>query len=600
MRRLASVLAALVLALIGLAWAAPPARAASGDVFDSFDVVYDIGTDGVLHVQETIVLRFGSSSGRHGLERYWVTREPYDDNQDVVYDVRNIKVTSLSGVSTQTSVEDTGSGRELSKRLRVGDPNRTIYAPTATYVLSYDVVGAMRSFSGYDEFYWDVTGSQFPTITKATVSVTVPGGVQDQTCSVAAGGQQGACASATINAGRAEFSASDIPPGDILTVSAKIKPGLISDNKPHLVENADAANQRLGFGVLIGSGVAAAIVPVLGWFYYRRHSRDRRFVGLPPGTVPTANQPAQEVADPGYEVPVAFAPPRLPLADAGLLLEGQPDVRHTTATLVGLAVDGAIRLRSDEHAEATLVNPRAASDEQKALLVRELFSGGEDVVALDEQGVMTDAHEQIVAAAAEDARQGRWFFDRNPARGVALVTGPLLMAGVGGFFVLGPAVLLAAPLFLSLLITGSVLARKLRRGQRSGVGRALTDQVEGFRTYLATAEADQLRFEEGEDIFSRYLPWAILFDLTERWTKVCEQLVAMGRLSADAPYWYYGSSWNWNYAYINMGNLNTSVGHAATPAPDFSSGTGFGGGSSFGGGGGFSGGGGGGGGGGSW
>lgn len=592
--------AALALALLGLVVAAPSARAASEDVFDAMDVVYDVGTDGVLHVQETIVLRFGSSSGRHGLERYWVTREPYDNDRDAVYEVRNVRVSSPSGVSTATSLTDQGSGRNLSLRLRVGDPNRTIYAPTATYVLNYDVVGALRSFSGYDEFYWDVTGSQFPTITKASVSVTVPGGVLDQTCSVAAGVQTGACASAAITGAKAMFTATDIPPGDILTVSAKIGPGLVADNKPHLVENADAASARLGTTVLIGSGVAAAIVPVLGWLFYRRHSRDRRFVGLPPGTLPEARQDAQEVPDPGYEVPVAFAPPRLPFADAGLLLEGQPDVRHTTATLVGLAVNGAIRLRSDEQPEAMLINPRAARDEQQALLVRELFGGRQDVVALDEAGVMSDAHEQVIAAAAGDARNGRWFFDRNPARSLAVVTGPALALGVGAFFVLGPITLLAAPLFLSLIITAGVLARKLRRGQRSGVGRALTDQVEGFRTYLATAEADQLRFEEGVDIFSRYLPWAILFDLTERWTKVCEQLVEMGRLSAEAPSWYYGSPWNWNYAYINMGNLNSTVGSAAAPAPDFSSGTGFGGGSSFGGGGGFSGGGGGGGGGGSW
>jgi uncharacterized membrane protein YgcG len=125
----------------------------------------------------------------------------------------------------------------------------------------------------------------------------------------------------------------------------------------------------------------------------------------------------------------------------------------------------------------------------------------------------------------------------------------------------------------------------------------MCDQVEGFRKYLATAEADQLRFEEGEDIFSKYLPWAIAFNLADRWAKVCADLVAMGRLPDVVPYWYVG--------YYHLGAFNTafitsSLTSAASPAPSAgSSGTGFGGGSSFGGGG-FSGGGGGGGGGGSW
>ena len=108
-----------------------------------------------------------------------------------------------------------------------------------------------------------------------------------------------------------------------------------------------------------------------------------------------------------------------------------------------------------------------------------------------------------------------------------------------------------------------------------------------------------MRFEEGEDIFSRYLPWAVLFDLTGRWTRVCRQLVAQGRLSDAAPSWYYGPSWNLDGFDGQVASLNSNVSTAAG-VPDFSGGTGFGGGSAFGGGNGVSGGGGGGGGAGSW
>jgi uncharacterized membrane protein len=149
-----------------------------------------------------------------------------------------------------------------------------------------------------------------------------------------------------------------------------------------------------------------------------------------------------------------------------------------------------------------------------------------------------------------------------------------------------------------ILITVAVVRRKMRRGQRTPEGRAVCDQVEGFKTYLATAEAEQLRFEEGEDIFSRYLPWAIAFDLADRWAKICGDLVKMGRLPDTTPYWYYGS---YNMAAFNTGFLTSTLATAAAPPPSASgsSGSGFGGGSSFSGGG-FSGGGGGGGGGGSW
>jgi len=114
---------------------------------------------------------------------------------------------------------------------------------------------------------------------------------------------------------------------------------------------------------------------------------------------------------------------------------------------------------------------------------------------------------------------------------------------------------------------------------------------------LATAEANQLRFEEGEDIFSRYLPWAIIFELADRWAEICADLVRMGRLPDVVPYWYVG---NYHMSNFNTGFVASSLATAATPvASSGSSGSGFGGGSSFSGGG-FSGGGGGGGGSSSW
>ena len=92
---------------------------------------------------------------------------------------------------------------------------------------------------------------------------------------------------------------------------------------------------------------------------------------------------------------------------------------------------------------------------------------------------------------------------------------------------------------LAVLVAIGIWIGKRGKGQRNPAGRAVADQLIGFRKYLATAEADQLRFEEGEDIFSKYLPWAIVFGLADRWQKVCEQLVAAGRLTPD-PYWYAG------------------------------------------------------------
>ena len=131
--------------------------------------------------------------------------------------------------------------------------------------------------------------------------------------------------------------------------------------------------------------------------------------------------------------------------------------------------------------------------------------------------------------------------------GFGIIAVAIFAAFAVGFWLL----LILIPL-LPIVITLAVIRAKLKRGQRTAEGRAVCDQVEGFKTYLATAEADQLKFEEGEDIFSKYLPWAIIFELADRWAKICGDLVAMGRLPNATPYWYIG---NYQMAAFNTASL---------------------------------------------
>lgn len=123
----------------------------------------------------------------------------------------------------------------------------------------------------------------------------------------------------------------------------------------------------------------------------------------------------------------------------------------------------------------------------------------------------------------------------------------------------------------------------------------MLDQVEGFHTYLATAEAEQLADEADHDIFQRYLPWAVLFDLTERWTRVCQDLASQGRI-ATPDFAFVAGAASVSEFTRSMDSFTSGIGSASTPVS--SGGSGSGGSSSGFSGGGFSGGGGGGGGGG--
>lgn len=54
----------------------------------------------------------------------------------------------------------------------------------------------------------------------------------------------------------------------------------------------------------------------------------------------------------------------------------------------------------------------------------------------------------------------------------------------------------------------------------------------GFREYIKTAEKYRAQFFEEENIFEKYLPYAISFGLTEKWTKAFEEICK------KPPKWY--------------------------------------------------------------
>jgi uncharacterized membrane protein YgcG len=638
-----AVLAAVgVSALVG----AQPAWAASADSVDSWTASYTVGADGVTHVQETVVYRFGSSSARHGIMRDLTTREAWGStDQDAVYTISDIQVSSPDA-SAQFTTSTLGAGtRNQALQIQIGSANQTVTTPTATYTLSYDVTGAMRTDSGYDELYWDAIPDT-TQVNDISITVTVPGGVQQAACFDAVAGKTGDCSSAQVNGdGTATYTVASKPANNIVTIGAMITSGLVSDNAPHLEPSATAQanaskarNRDMG---LASTGVFIVVAAVLGTLFVRKRRTDQRFEGVAPGSFP-ASADAPTHADDHPTLPVSFAPPELPVAVAGLLEDGAVDVRDTTAALVSLAVRGAIQLRqedgpsgvfggafnggqSNQTVYGKLVNPSVPMAPHEAGLLRDIFKNQVGVEkSLSKPGTLARAHDHMRDDVREEAQRAGLYV-RMPDRSLASTTGGataasgiarlLMYAFVGVWFVgaaaiggiaralagASPALVVVGPLIvivLALIICWALV----RRGQRSAVGRAYTDQITGFREYLTTAEADQLKFEEGQDIFSQYLPWAIIYGVADRWAKVCQQLVAEGRLVMQ-PTWYYGDMRMFNtFMMMNMWTRMDAGSMPAAPAGGggwSSSGSGFGGGSAFGGGG-FAGGGGGGGGIGSW
>jgi uncharacterized membrane protein len=118
----------------------------------------------------------------------------------------------------------------------------------------------------------------------------------------------------------------------------------------------------------------------------------------------------------------------------------------------------------------------------------------------------------------------------------------------------------------------------------------MLSRVRGFRRLFDEGEEDtRARFAEQHDIFSQYLPYAIVFGCTKKWAKAFEGIDAEQLQSG----WFVGNhpfdALVLAHAVDNFGTTATGTMYASMPSSSGSSGFG-----------GFSGGGGGGGGGGSW
>jgi uncharacterized membrane protein YgcG len=615
-----------VFALAGSAGPASAATAEAGDEITNFKIEYEVSADGVLHVTETIDYHF-ADTGRHGIYRDLVTREPYkdDDSKDQEYRVSGIKVTSPTGASAKFT-EDTytgNQGRYEELQIKIGSADETISGTEATYVIKYDVRGALRHFDDHSELYWDATGTAWSAdIKNVDIGVTVPGGVQKTSCFQGQIGSTEECTS-SVSGEQGVFGATGLTRGEGVTIVAGIPAGAVQNDTPILVDPPSWLERNgLSWLSLIGSGIVTAAAIVLAALYSRFGNKDQRYAGMPPGTFPPDGVTAQPVKDDLSEdqIPVAFAPPRIPVAEGGLLIDAKATTVETAATLIDMAVRGGVRIDNDgDSQKAVLLNPAAATAPHEQALMLGLFPGlqpGTEVLlrrGAVGDNTMRNAHNAMIKALRDQVKAREWYLRMPRAGGGSAfkngfgcacmamigiwvvgggIFGTIASAATGG---LGRAVVVAVPVLAVIVAIGIWIAIR-GRGQRNPAGRAVADQLIGFRKYLATAEADQLRFEEGEDIFSKYLPWAIAFGLADRWQKVCEQLVAAGRIPQD-PYWYSGPSYytsGWT-----AGAVGASVASSFDPPPTPSS-SGGGGGSSSGFSGGSSGGGGGGGGGGSW
>lgn len=599
-RRIARILAPTALAL-GLLVAAVPAHAQSGERIVDYDVVITIEADGSLTIVEAIAYDFGAAS-RHGILRDIPTTLRFDDTYDRVYPIEVVEVRASEGTPAAYEVESVEGGLT---RIRVGDADVEISGRHA-YELIYTVEGALNAFRDHDELYWNAIGTEWSApIERASVTVRAPADITQMACFQGYAGSTLPCDRAGSRGRVARFSQANLGSFSGVTVVVGLPKGAVPEPAPVLEERwsvgraFEVTPATVGGSAAIGAAAIAGVVALV-W----RRGRDRRFRGSPVDQVlgnPTGEHQAVPLGEADDSAPVEFAPPDdMRPGQMGTLLDEQANVLDVSATLVDLAVRGFLLIQEIPKEgwfgkpDWRLIRLEKADGDlhtYERRLLNGLFRDGTETTISELKNTFAARLEGVQESLYADAVRRGWFSERPDkvrTKWLGLGVVALIAAGAAAFVLAAFTHwgLLGIPLVAAALL---LIVMAKRMPARTAKGTAMLRRVRGFRTVIETAETHMSQWAEKELVFTRFLPFAVVFGCTDRWARAFEAL------GVEPDTSWYVSPRPFMYAQFadSMEGFAVTTGGTIASTPSGSGSSGFSGG-------GFSGGGGGGGGGGSW
>ena len=552
---------------------AAPVAAQRTLVIQSLDATISVAADGSVAVDETIVPRFTGSW--NGIFR--TIPVEYRTPQGLNYTLR-LTIESVTDEQGRTLKYESSRERHY-RKLKIWVPGAS--DTTRTVKLRYRVANGLRFFDEHDELYWNVTGDEWEVpIESASADVRLPAGVSG----VRATAFRGAYGSTeqtdvSITEGGVHVRTSrGLGMREGLTIVVGWNPGVV--HRPTTIEKTTN---------LISSNLPLAIPPLVLFGMYRLW----RARGRDPELAPIATQ---------YEPPAQMTP-----AELGTLIDGKPDMRDITATIVDLAVRGYLHitetkderlfgLLSDKDYRFRLTKDRkewVPLKQHERDLLQALFGGAADSVTLsdlknkfykDLPGLREGLYRRLVS--------DRFYTGRPDHVRVLYIVGGLVAGGAIGLVSVAilasmgmqPAAGIAAGILSALIIAvfGWFMPSRTTRGTRE------LEKVLGFREFLSRVEADRLdRVVKTPAMFEKFLPYAMALGVEDNWARTFEGIYT------QSPAWYSGpggaTMFHPTSFTRNLGVMSTAAASTMASAPRSSGGSGFSGGSSgggFGGGGG--------------
>jgi uncharacterized membrane protein len=530
-----------------------------------------IDRNGSLHIVEAIDANFGSLQ-KHGIFRTIPVRYRWDDTHVRAYELQVRSVTDSSERSVRYETSDQGN----SKVIKIGDPNRTV-SGRQTYRITYDVAGAMNAFPDHDELFWNVNGGQWDVRAQSvTATVHAPAAPQQANCYQGAAGSDEACRFAITSTG-ADFAATrPLAPYGQLTIVAALAKGVVAEPKPIITRDSDnvlAYFEPQPIWLALAAFALAAGLVFLFWRWYTvgRDERERQTIV------------------PEYEPPDKVRPAQL-----GVILDESADTKDVTATIVDLAVRGYLTITEEPSGGLFAKKDWTLHDTGKGatgllpyetIVFTGLFKDGPDVKISELRTHFISSLRTAESELYRDSADRKWFATRpdRVRQGYAGVSVLVIIAGVGVAWLLGRT-LGAGLVGVAIVVVGLVALAVARvMPAKTAAGAELLRRTLGFRQYMEVAEKERQRFAERENIFSDYLPYAIVFGCVDKWARAFKDI----DLSRQTSSWYVGNAPFNSFALASsLQGFSSNLGSAISSTPGSRGGSGFSGGGAGGGGGG--------------
>lgn len=528
-----------------------------------FAAEINLEKDSTMVVTENITADCDGLPDKHGIFRVLPTEVKRTDTKIIKTPVELISITDNAGGALKYSQTENYSDHTIT--WKIGDPEVTVKGENK-YIIKYRVKNVIRSTGNLDEFYWNLSGNFWQIdIDSFSANVNFPSGFDhgQSELNLYSGsfGSQEKEASATWTAGDILNVTSNkvLKSGEGITLSATYPKGFFSPYVPSFWEKNWPT-------LTLSVPLLALIICLALW---ARYGRDPKIGG------PIV---------PEFEVPGKLLP-----MDFGMVItNGNLRSQYISAGIIDLAVKKVLKIEGLKDQDYKLILSEKKPDNltpSEDLLLEKLFGASHEVKISELKNQFYKDIEPIESLIRDHLKSQDLVNDSGFCSQFMFIF--LAIVFFSPIFFLFPMSVLAGLNFLLASIIFIIFIFLIPR--RTVTAARFLKKVEGFKLYMKTAEKYRQQFNEKENIFEKYLPYAMVFGLTGLWIAKMKEIYGQGYFDSYHPAWFYGAA----ITFFNADSFNSSISAlsssmsstlASSPSSSGSGGGGFSGGGGGGGG----------------